>query len=195
VIGAALGVKYAYDNHWFGHMPASMKLALIVSAGFGLIGAGEVDFRRIHKVPAASLFGAGVATLFIAAYVGHQYELYSATSAQIAMTLATLIGAAVAMRGNLVSIAVLSLIGGNVAPLIVGDPSTQPLPFIGYLLMLEVVALALAAWGNGGKWWTLRGLSLATTSLWMAAKLAPESSVHQPLLLGAMLTFAVLYHL
>lgn len=195
VIGAALGVKYAYDNHWFGHLPPSMKLALIVSAGFGLIGAGEVVFRRIHKVPAASLFGAGVATLFIAAYVGHQYGLYSATAAEIAMTLATLIGAAVAIRGNLVSIAVLALIGGNIAPLIVGDPNTQLSLFLAYLLMLQLVALALAAWGRGGKWWTLRGLSLGTTSLWVAAKLLTPASAHDPLLLGAMLVFATLYHL
>ncbi|MBC8108328.1 MAG: DUF2339 domain-containing protein [Anaerolineae bacterium] len=195
VIGAALGVKYAYDNHWFGHLPPGMKLALIVSAGFGLIGAGEVVFRRIHKVPAASLFGAGVATLFVASYVGYQYELYSATSAQIAMTLATLVGAAVAMRGNLVSIAVLALIGGNIAPLIVGDRNTPLLPFLGYLLMLQLVALALAAWGRGGKWWTLRGLSLATTSLWVAAKLLTPASAQDPLLLGAMLIFAALYHI
>src|SRR4029079_4294610 len=167
VIGSALGVKYAYDQHWFGAIPAPVWMTLIVSAGLALIGAGEYVYRKIHTVPAASLFGAGVATLFVAAYVGYAYyDLYGRGTSMTLMAMATLLGAAVAMRGRLVSIAVLSLIGGNIAPMLVAQHGSPLVPFLCYLLMLQVVALFLAWWGASAKWWTLRGLSLATSALW-----------------------------
>jgi uncharacterized membrane protein len=194
VVGAALGVKYAYDQRWFGLIPAPVWMALIVTAGLALLGAGEYVYRKIHAIPAASLFGAGVATLFVASYVGYAYYgFYGAGVSMTLMAMATLIGAAVAMRGRLTSIAVLSLIGGNIAPMLVAQHNSPLVPFLCYLLMLQVVALFLAWWGGTSKWWTLRGLSLATTSLWT---LGVMFSAHRgewatvPFMLG----YAALYH-
>jgi len=103
VIGAALGVKFVYDQHWFGEVPPAVWLSSIFVAGLGLIGVGEVIYRRVHAIPAASVFGAGVATLFLAGYVGHAYyNLYTPGTALFLMAAAALVGALVAMRGNLV---------------------------------------------------------------------------------------------
>jgi uncharacterized membrane protein len=133
-----------------------------------LIGAGEWVFRKVGRLPATGFFGAGVACLFIISYAGHGYwPVYSRDTAFVLMALCTLIGAAVAMRARLVSVAVLSLIGGNLAPIILPAQPTTLAPFLTYLLTLELVALVLAWWGGSEKWWTLRGLSLVTTSLWM----------------------------
>src|SRR5207237_8209726 len=111
-------------------------LILIASAGILLIAAGEWVYRRVNIVPAASLFGAGVATLFLAAYVGHAYyQLYPPATAFWLMALTALIGSAVAVRGNLVSIAVLSQIGGNVAPLLLGSRGAPLASFLAYLTM------------------------------------------------------------
>jgi hypothetical protein len=79
----------------------------------------------------------------------------------------TLLGAAVAIRADLVSVGVLSIVGGTVAPLVLGGDSHRVAPLLTYLLALQVVALALAWWGRTPKWWTLRGVSLATICLWM----------------------------
>ena len=189
VIGAGLGIKYAYDQRWFEILPPAGRLALMSLGGLALLAAGEVVFRRIHRVAAACLFGAGVATLFLVSYAGHgYYRLYEPETAFVLMALTTAVGAAVAARGNLLSIAVLAQIGGNLAPLLL--QSDRPLlgSFLAYLLALQVVALVLAWWG-GHRWWPLRGLSLATTSLWMLAILTDTERYAT----GTLLTFCLLY--
>jgi uncharacterized membrane protein len=194
VIGAAMGVQFAFQNHWLELMSPGLRLAMIFAAGVLLLGAGELVLRWVHQVPAASLFGAGVAVLFLGSYAGHAYfDLYTRSTSVALMGASTLIGSAVAMRGNLVSVAVLSLIGANVAPLLVATPNAPVLPFLFYLLMMLIVALALAAWGRGGKWWVLRGLSLCPTVLWMWQVLEGPQA-HDSAVLGFMILFAVLYH-
>jgi uncharacterized membrane protein len=106
------------------------------------------------------------------------------------MGLVTLLGAGVAIRADLVSIGVLSVVGGNVAPLVLGDDSHRLAPLLTYLLALQVVSLALAWWGRSPKWWTLRGVSLATICLWM---LQPMSRVGE--LSGRDLTISITFTL
>jgi uncharacterized membrane protein len=193
VAGAAFAVKFGYDKHWFGQVPPAVWLSVIFVAGLALIAVGEVIYRRVHIIPAASVFGAGVGTLFLAGYVGHAYyDLYSPGTALFLMAAAALVGALVAMRGNLVSIAVLSLLGANLAPLLVGSRSAPLESFLVYLLALQLVALRLASWGRGKKWWTLRGLSLASTALWVIGiGLQPG---HESLVFLFSIFYAVLYH-
>ena len=193
LIGAALGVKYAYDQHWFGQLPVWIWPSIIAFVGFALIGAGEWVYRKVNVIPGASLFGAGVATLFLVSYVGHAYyQLYSPSTAFVLMAMTTLIGSAVAMRGGLVSIAVLSQIGGNVAPLVMGSSGAPHSTFMTYLLMLQVIALVLAWWGRSPRWWTLRGVSLGTTALWIGAIIAGGHDGMLPLWFG--IGYAILYH-
>src|SRR5439155_25874171 len=112
VTGAGLGIKYAYDMGWLGGLPPAIRLSLMYLTGFGLIAAGELVYRRINKISATGLFGAGVATLFLVSYAGHAYYgLYQRETAFALMALSTLVGAAVSMRGRLASIAALSLTG------------------------------------------------------------------------------------
>ena len=109
------------------------------------------------------------------------------------MTLSMLVGAAVAMRGNLVSIAVLSLIGGNLAPMLLRGHQDQAGGFLTYLLMLQIVALVLAWWGGSKKWWMLRGVSFAGTCLWTMGLLATHRFEPTDSPLWFSLLFAVLY--
>jgi uncharacterized membrane protein len=193
VIGAALLIKFAYDNDWFGTLPRAVRLALMSLGGFALLAAGEVVYRRIGAVAAAGLFGAGVATLFVVSYAGHAYlRLYGSDVAFVGMALVTLTGAAVAIRGNLVSIAALSIVGGNVAPVVLSTGRRALVPLFTYLLMLQVVALVLAWWGRGPKWWSLRGLALATICMWVAVPLiAPRQFAGDPR--GTVLAFSLIY--
>ena len=84
------------------------------------------------------------------------------------MAITMLIGSGVAVRGRLVTIAVLSQLGGHLTPLVLGGEVESLMPLLSYLLMLQVVAVSLAWWGGTTRWWTLRWLSLIFTSLWMA---------------------------
>jgi uncharacterized membrane protein len=193
VIGAGLGIKFAYDQGWFQIVSPVVRLGLLAMAGAGLIGLGELVFRKVNVLSAVGLFGAGVALLFLASYSGHAYyDLYPRNAAFVFMGLCTIIGALVARRGNMVSIAVLSMIGGNLAPVLLSAGEPLLGGFLIYLLTLQVTSLTLAFWGAESKWWALRGLSLASTCLWMTAVI---DQPNQSLLLAFLLVFAGLFQL
>jgi hypothetical protein len=171
-IGAGLGIEFAYVHGWFGHIPIELRLFLMSLGGFALIAAGEVVYRRINVISAAALFGAGVSILFLISYAGNTY--YGAYSYQMAFVyalLTTLIGSGVAIRGRLVSIAVLSQVGGLIGPIVLSTGQPPGIPLLGYVLMLQMVALILALWGRTPKWWLLRVLSLVGTSWWVLVSL------------------------
>ena len=168
VIGAGLGIDFAYRQGWFAAVSPAVRVGLLVAAGAGLIGAGEVVYRRVNVRSAVGLFAAGVAVLFLAAYAGHAfYDLYGRGAAYALMAAATIVGGLVARRGDLVSVAALSIIGGSLAPWLLPADQPRPAGFLAYLLTLQLVAVALAYRG-GRKWWVLRGLSLAVTAGWVA---------------------------
>jgi uncharacterized membrane protein len=194
VIGAGLGIKFAVDNGWLQVLPPALRLGLMYLGGFALIGAGEWVYRRVNDIASAGIFAAGVATLFLVSYAGHgMYGLYARDTAFILMGVSTLVGAAVAIRGKLVSVATLSLIGGNIAPMLLHSDHPHLVPFLCYLLMLQLVALVLAWWGGSKKWWMLRALSLASTSFWMAWLIAQPSAVASPSTQIFLLIFAGLF--
>jgi uncharacterized membrane protein len=191
VIGAALGVRFGYDQGWFSFVTPTVRLVLLALVGCSLIGAGEWVYRKVNQLSAVGLFGAGVAVLFVISYAGFAYfGIYSRNAAFACMGMSTIIGTLVARRGQMVSIAVLSMIGGNLAPVLLQSVHPELFGFLTYLFILQLTSLALAAWGATPKWWTLRGLSLATTSLWIVAVL----NVPPPQMTGIFLViFAGLY--
>jgi uncharacterized membrane protein len=171
-IGAGLGIKFAYEQGWLGHLPVEVRLFLMSLVGFALLAAGEVVYRRINVISAAAVFGAGVTVLFLISYAGNTYYgAYSYQTAFIYALLTTLIGSGVAIRGRLVSIAVLSQLGGQFGPIILSTGQPPGIPLLGYVLMLQLVALILALWGSSPKWWILRAVSLAGTSWWVLVSL------------------------
>lgn len=185
VIGAAMGVKYAYDQGWLGGLPDQVKLGLYYAIGIALIGAGEYVYRRVEKVAAVGLYAAGIAGLFVVSYAGNAYyQLYEQSAAFTLMAGSCAIGALISLRGGLVSIAVLSLLGANIAPVILRNRAVGEVPLLVYLLTLQVLALGLAHVGKGARWWILRNFALVTLSLWMAGRLmSPATAFSLPTLL------------
>lgn len=168
VIGAALGFKFAYDQGWLKLLSDGPKVGLLALCGIALLTAGEYVYRRINRVSAAGLYGAGVAVLFVASYAGHAwYGLFAQSTAMALMGASAVTGVLVAARAQLVSIAILAILGGNLAPAIIGGNVQSLVPFLTYLLLLQVLAVALCWWQATPKWWVLRGVSLAGTTIWM----------------------------
>jgi len=167
VIGSALLIKFAFDQGWLGNLPDVVKLLLMSLGGFTLLAAGEIVLRRVNPLSAVGLYGAGVAVLFLVGYAGHAwYDVYAQKTAFALMGAATLVGILVAARADLVSIAVLSLIGGHIVPIILRAPSTSAVPLLSYLLLLQIMALGLCLWQATPKWWVLRSVALVATVIW-----------------------------
>ncbi len=197
VIGAALGFKYAYDMGWLGNLPDPLKLAALSLTGFALIGAGEWVFRRVNSAAAAGLYGAGVAMLFVASYAGHAWYGLFAQNVAIGLSLASAVaGVVLAARADLVSIAVLAIVGGSIAPILISSAQPNVGGFLSYLLGLQLMALALCWWQAKGKWWVLRSVSLVTLLFWMPATVfgMDSESLHVTTLTLFAILFAVLYH-
>ncbi len=193
---AAVGwaIQWAYVHGYFGAVPPGVRIGLLTAAGLALVAAGEWVYRRVNVLSAAGLFGAGVAVLFLASYAGYAYyDLYGPHVAFVLLGASTVLGAAVARRANLVSIAVLSVVGGNLAPVLIHTATPSAGSFLVYLLMLQVVALSLAYLGRERKWWTLRGLSLATTGVWFAGVLGTPALAASPLAPPFLLAYAALF--
>ncbi len=196
VISLGWFIKFLYEAGWFAAVPAWVKLTTMFAGGIGLIGAGEWVYRRINTLSATGFFGAGIAVLFLVSYSGHAYYgLYERNIAFVLMACSTLIGAAVARRGDLVSVAVLAVLGGLLAPALLQGGSVSTVGFLFYLLMLQVVSLLLAWSGGSPKWWTLRGLSLTGISVWLAVLMGQPGSDVFHLMLYFSLAFAVLFQL
>lgn len=172
VIGAGLGIKFAYDQGWMGGLPAVVRLGLWALASLGMIGVGEVVLRRVGRLASVGPFSAGVASLFLVAYAGQVYfQLYTPGVALGLIFGAVVVGSAIAMRADLVSVAVLSLLGAQLAPAFLGGEGSYT-ALVAYLLSLHGIALVLAGRGTAPglelqRWWLLRGFSLGAVTVWV----------------------------
>ncbi len=194
IISAGMGFVYAYDQGWFDHVPPSLKLILMALVGFALIGAGEFVYRRINALSSTGLFGTGVSILFIVAYAGNQYyQLYTPGTAFWVMALAVLLGVLIALRGNFMSIAVLSIIGGNLVPILLSSGEPPGVTLLIYVLFLQILALAPSFFGREPKWWTLRTISLISTTVWTLIVLEANATATHTLLFFELLN-AALFH-
>lgn len=193
VIGAGLGLKFAYDQGWLGGLPPAARLAIWALASLGLVGLGELALRRVSRLASVGPFAAGLGSLFLVAYAGYGYfDLYSPGTAFALTCVAAVLGAFISARADLLSIALLTLLGAHLAPVVLGGDSGLS-GFVTYLVSLQVVALMLAGRGGGAsqRWWTLRWLSLAAAAGWAFQIQTTVDGVPVALVVYALLTAAL----
>jgi uncharacterized membrane protein len=172
VIGSGLGIKFAYDQGWLRGIPPEARWSLMMLAALAFLPAGEWAYRKVNRLASVGLFATGIALCFVVSYAGQAYyDIYGRNTAFVLMAASAVIGAAISIRGDMVSIAIVALLGAHGTPLVVGgEPNLRG--FLIYLFALHLLALVLAGRGSGhggGKWWLLRGLSLAASALWTIA--------------------------
>ncbi len=185
VIGVGLFFRLAYQQGWLNLMPPAGKCVLGAAFGAALLMAGEVIRRKLGALASAGASAAGLGALFAAAYAAHGvYHLVPAPAAFAMLACCAALGFAVAARGRLVSIGVLSLLAAYMNPLIIGEASAGPLVLPAYVFALLGAALALSAWRaapfrplRSVAWWG----TLAYGAWWCA-----DAGLNYP---GAALTF------
>lgn len=147
VLASGFFVKFAYDQGWLGLIPKSVRCLMCAALGAAMIAGGEVVLRRIGRAAAIGLFSAGLGVLYLTADASFRYfELVSSDVAFVLAFLVAMVGVAITIRGQFVVIGVLSLIGGYLAPVILGGRDNPPVAMGIYLSMLLGVGLALSAW-------------------------------------------------
>lgn len=164
VLGLVFFLRLAFDNNWIGET-GRVILGLLI--GSALLGGGEY-WRRKYAVWAQALTGGGLAILYLSVFAAFAlYELIPPLPALGFFLLATLTAAGLALRYEAMAIAVLGILGGFAAPLLLAERLPDQRILLAYVLLLDLGVLALATFRNW-RWFTLLGLlgSLLLFAFW-----------------------------
>ncbi|AVI64906.1 hypothetical protein CKQ84_02855 [Shewanella sp. WE21] len=145
IITLTLGFGYLLQysiNHWF----SELGKALLGFASANAIIASGIFIRQ--KRAGMADFGSGIVGLglilnYLCAYfIGPYFELVPNSASFILLLLITLAGYGLSMRLDAKVIAVIALVGGSTAPMMLLSQSYAPLLYLPYLLLIGAGALA-----------------------------------------------------
>ena len=143
LIAISSGLKWAFDNNVIG---PSGRVAIGVLLGALLLPWSQWLLGKGYSYFSEGIAALGEATLFLSVWAGCQYyTLYSRDVGFAAMIVITGVMAAVAIGRDSQRIAVLSLLGGLLTPILVSSGKDQQVVLFGYLILLGLGALAIAS--------------------------------------------------
>lgn len=147
VLGVAFLFKYAIDNEWIGPWTRVAMGAMAGLAALALAGRLHKAGQRIFSMGITAL---GISILYVSCYAAYGfYQLTPVAVSFAAMMLVTAVGAWLALRYDAAPIAVLSLTGGFVTPLVLSTGRDAPWILFPYLLLL----IAGAVWVRRARGW------------------------------------------
>jgi uncharacterized membrane protein len=154
-------LKFAFDNNWIGpsgRIAIGVVLgALMLPWSHWLLGKGYTYFSE-------GITALGEATLFLSVWAGCQYyTLYSRDVGFAAMIAITAVMAAVAIGRDSQRIAVLSLLGGLLTPILASSGKNQQVVLFTYLIVLGLGTLVIAAKKN---WKSLAPIAFIGTQIY-----------------------------
>ena len=162
LLATAFFLKFAFDNRWIGELG---RVAIGVTAGVGLNILGYRYHRRGWRIFSQLLTAGGIVLLYLSVYAAFgYYHLVTQKAAFVYLVILVAQAAGLAVLYNAQSIAVMALIGGFLAPVLLRSDRDQYPSFFGYLALLDVGALAMPR-----HWLGLNTLAFGGTHLlfWM----------------------------
>lgn len=172
--GVAFLLKYAVDRELL-RFPIELRLALVAIAGIALLGLGW-RLRRRSRIYALSLQGGGVGILYLTFFAA--YRLYSLLPTGLTFALLVLLTAfagALAVVESARGLAILGIVGGFLAPLLVSTGSGNHVALFSYYLMLNAAILGIA-WFRAWRVLNLLGFvfTFGIATLWGHEGYRPE---------------------
>ena len=197
IAAAGFFLKYAYDQNW---LVPWLRVTIVAAGGLLALAVGEFTRRRGYDIAARGTTALGFALLYGATFAAYRaYELVDtlpAFAVAVLITIAAMVYAAVL---NEVLIALLSLIGGYLTPILVSTGQNAPNPLFGYVLILSLGAMTC---GILRRWRSVNTASLIGTWLIYFAWYmkfcdpilhAPEWLEFKPIALTWLVIFFVIY--
>ncbi len=174
VLGIAFFVKYAIDQNWISEIG---RVSIGIGCGIILIGIAHYlrnGFRSFSSV----LCGGGIAVFyFTIAFAYHEYQLFSQTSAFVIMVFITAFAVALSLLYNKIELAIISVIGGFIAPFLVSNGSGNYMVLFSYLTILNIGILSISYFK---KWTALLGLAFLFTWIIFGGWLIKLYTMAQP---------------
>lgn len=141
LIGAALFLKHAMDNHWVGPL-GRVLIGLI--AGAGIVLWSERFRRKGFGVFSYSLKAVGTGILYLALWAAFQvFHLLPASAALAAMVLVTAWNAFMAWSQSSELLAAYALAGAFATPLLLSTGGNHEAFLFTYILVIDIAAVAL----------------------------------------------------
>ena len=142
LLGTSFFLKYAFDNNWIG---PSGRVTIGVIAGIVLIVYSQWLFQKTYIYFAEGVAGLGAGVLFLSLYAAWSfYHLIPNVWAFAGMVAVTAVLLALALARDSQRIAVLALVGGFVAPLLVNTGADAEIQLFAYLALLNAGLLWVA---------------------------------------------------
>jgi uncharacterized membrane protein len=152
-------VRYSIEQ---GLLGPTVRTALGFLFGAGLLAGAELAYRQEHRIAdprvRQALAGAGLATLYASFYMaGSLYGLIGPGAAFVGLAAVTAAAIGLSFRFGLPS-AILGLVGGFAAPMLVSSDETN-LPLLALYLALVTGGLSFAGQRQGRSWLALAALA------------------------------------
>ena len=158
LFAAAFFLKYAFDNRWIGELG---RVAIGVAAGITLTALGFRYHQRRWRVFSQILTGGGIVLLYLSVYASFGYYHLATQKAAFAyMAILIAEAAGLAWFYNAPAIAVMALLGGFLAPVLLRSDRDQYQSLFSYIVGLDIGALALLK-----HWWGLSSTAFVGTHL------------------------------
>ena len=171
-IGVGFLIKYAVEHVY---VPISVRLALVALGGVALLVIGW-RLRRTHFAYAMVLQGGGIGILYLTVFGALRlYALMTPLAAFGLLVWVCAISSWLAIRQDAVSLAVLSIAGGFLAPILTSSQMGNHVMLFSYYALLNAAILGIA-WFKA--WRVLNLLGFAFTFvigvLWGVTRYRPE---------------------
>src|SRR6266478_1934842 len=142
IIGAVtFFLKYAFDNNWIG---PSGRVAIGILLGAAMLPWSQLRLKRGYSYFSEGIAGRCAAVMYLSIWAGCQYyKLFSLDVGFYAMIVVTAGMGAVALGRNSQRIALLSLFGGFLTPILVSQGKDAQIVLFSYLLTLGAGLLVI----------------------------------------------------
>jgi uncharacterized membrane protein len=164
-IGVGFFLRLAFQNNWIG---VTGRIVLGIATGLALLGLAEY-FRRRYPTWAQAVTGGGLAILYLAIYAAFGlYELIDPRPALLFLALVVLLSGLLALRYESLVIALVSIGGAFLTPILLGGELRSDPLLLAYILLVDVGILGIATFRNW-RWFTLLGMaaSYALFAAWV----------------------------
>lgn len=191
VLGIGFFVKFAIDKNWINE---------IARVGIGILAGGIVlgfahYLREQFKAFSSVLVAGGISIFYFTLSIAFQeYHLFSQTITFVLLTFVTAFSVFISLTYDRQELAILSLIGGFSAPLMVSTGEGNYIILFSYLLLLDASLLVLAFYRN---WSILNGvtyiLTLLMFGIWLNQKVLLVDPAPEVPYMGALLYASAFY--
>ncbi len=158
VVGIGFFLKYTVDK---GLLTETARVALASITGLGMLAGGVQMLGRKYHILGQGLMGGGITTLYLSVFAAsNHYGLIELPAGFALMAVVTVLAGGVAVRFNSILVAVLGIIGGYGAPLMLQEAAVSFPALYGYMLVLGIGVLGICYWKN---WPLVNYLSFVAT--------------------------------